>query len=147
MKSRLSSNLIRLVLLSVVGLSMISPFLWMLSASFKPRQEVEQVNLLPQHPTTDNYPVVLDKKPDPVSHQFLHMRFGRWYFNSFFVSLGVTWLQVVSSAMAAYAFSRIQWKWRDQVFFLYLGTMMIPGVVSMIPNFRILLVLNLLNSY
>jgi len=49
--------------------------------------------------------------------------------------------------MAAYAFSRIQWKGRDVVFRLYLATLMIPGVVTMIPNYTLMVKLQLLDSY
>jgi ABC-type glycerol-3-phosphate transport system permease component len=79
--------------------------------------------------------------------KYLPISFGRWYFNSFFVAAWVTVLQVLTSAMAAYAFSRIEWPGRDKVFLLYLGTMMIPGVVLMIPNFQIIVKFGLYNSY
>jgi ABC-type glycerol-3-phosphate transport system permease component len=75
------------------------------------------------------------------------MRFGRWYYNSLFIAMGITLLQVLTSAMAAYAFSRLRWRGRDQVFLLYLTTMMIPGVVLMIPNFQVMVSLGFLNSY
>jgi ABC-type glycerol-3-phosphate transport system permease component len=89
----------------------------------------------------------MDLKPDPVTGEFLKMRFGRWYFNSTFTALGAALLQVLTSAMAAYAFARMKWRGRDKVFFLYLSTMMIPGVVTMIPNFRIMIGLDFLNTY
>ncbi|HEO71687.1 MAG TPA: carbohydrate ABC transporter permease [Candidatus Hydrogenedentes bacterium] len=49
--------------------------------------------------------------------------------------------------MAAYAFARLQWPGRDHVFKLYLATMMIPGVVTMIPNYTLMVKLHLLDSY
>ncbi len=134
-------------LMIVLGISICVPFIWMTSASFKHRAEVEEINLIPKKPTLDNYPVVLDMKPDPATGRFLGMKFWRWYFNSIFIAAAVTYLQVLTSCMAAYAFSRIQWKWRDRVFLLYLATMMIPGVVTMIPNFQIMVGLDFLNSY
>lgn len=79
--------------------------------------------------------------------KYLPISFGKWYFNSFFVAAWVTVLQVLTSAMAGYAFSRVEWPGRDKVFLLYLGTMMIPGVVLMIPNFQIIVKLGLYNSY
>jgi multiple sugar transport system permease protein len=75
------------------------------------------------------------------------MRYTRWYYNTFFVAMGITLLQVLTSSMAAYAFSRIQWRGRDKVFMLYLATMMIPGVVTMIPNFQIMVWLGFVNTY
>lgn len=137
---------LRFLALCVIGFTMCIPFVWMVSASFKPRDEVKEVSLLAKNPTLKNYPVVLDLQPD-AKGKFLNMKFGRWYFNSIFIALGVTLLQVLTSAMAAYAFSRIQWKGRDTVFLLYLSTLMIPGVVTMIPNFRVMVELDFLDTY
>jgi ABC-type glycerol-3-phosphate transport system permease component len=123
------------------------PFVWMISASFKTRREAEQAQIVPEDPTVLNYPIVLDIIPDPVMEKKLDLRFGRWYFNSFFTAFAVTLLQVLTSAMAAYAFARIRWKWRDRVFLLYLATMMIPGIVIMIPNYQIMVSLGFLNTY
>ncbi len=147
MKRSPIAALLRFFLLCLLGLAISLPFVWMVSASFKPRSEVEEVRILPKQPTTRNYPIVLNRAPDPVTHKNLDLRFGRWYFNSLFVALGVTLLQVLTSAMAAYAFARMVWKGRDAVFLLYIATMMIPGAVLMIPNFQIMVSLHFLNTY
>lgn len=60
---------------------------------------------------------------------------GRGYVNSLFIALAVTFGQVITSSMAAYAFARLQFPFRDQLFLGYLATMMIPRVVMMIPVF------------
>lgn len=137
----------RFFLLCALGFALSAPFFWMLGASFKPRAEVEQAHIVPREPTALNYPVVLDLLPDPVTGVYLGVRFGRWYFNSIFVAMGITLFQVLTSAMAAYAFSRIEWPGRDKVFLLYLGTMMIPGVVTMIPNFQLMVTFGFVNTY
>ena len=137
----------RFVTMCLIGMAICVPFIWMVSASFKPRAEVEEIHIIPKKPTLKNYPVVLDLRKDPGTGRFLGMRFGRWYFNSIFIAMSITLLQVLTSAMAAYAFSRIQWPGRDKVFLLYLGTMMIPGVVTMIPNFQVMTAIGFLNTY
>lgn len=137
----------RFLALCFIGFIMSIPFVWMVSMSIKPRHEVEAPRIVPEEPTARNYLIVLDRIPDPVTGKKLELRFGRWYFNSLFVALCVTLLQVLTSAMAAYAFSRMRWRGRDTVFLLYLGTMMIPGVVTMIPNFQIMVGLGFLNTY
>ena len=137
----------RLALLCALGFGLALPFVWMCAASFKPRAEVENASVVPRQATARNYPVVLDAKPDPATGKFLGMRFGRWYFNSVLVALGITILQVFTSACAAYAFSRVQWAGRDRMFLLYLATMMIPGVVTMIPNFQVMVNLRFINTY
>lgn len=61
--------------------------------------------------------------------------FGRYYVNSLLVALVVTVGQTFTSACAAYAFSRLQWRGRDVLFTAYMATMMVPFAVTMIPNF------------
>jgi len=51
------------------------------------------------------------------------------------VAAAVTLGQVFTSACAAYAFARLEWRGRDKVFLCYLATMMVPGAVTMLPNF------------
>lgn len=61
--------------------------------------------------------------------------FLRYYANSMIVAMVVTCGQVCTSACAAFAFARLQWRGRDAIFLAYLATMMVPGAVTMIPNF------------
>jgi ABC-type glycerol-3-phosphate transport system permease component len=130
-----------------IAIIMIVPFLWMIGTSFKPHSEVERAALLPEQAQPQNYSIVLRQAPDPYTGKLLDLNFPKWYFNSLFIAAWVTALQVLTSCMAAYAFSRIEWKWRDQVFFLYLSTMMIPGLVLMLPNYQIMVALGLVNTY
>jgi len=122
--------------LAILALTMLTPFLWMVLVSFKSLEEVEQLNPLPSAWHPENYPSVFSQIP-----------FARYYFNSVFIAAWVTFLQCLTSAMAAYAFSRLKWPGRDTVFKLYLGTLMIPGVVTMIPNYALMVNLHLLDSY
>jgi ABC-type glycerol-3-phosphate transport system permease component len=122
--------------LAVLSLTMLAPFLWMVLASFKPLEEVEQLNPLPSVWHPENYLAVFREIP-----------FARYYFNSVFIAAWVTLLQCLTSAMAAYAFARLRWPGRDTVFRLYLATLMIPGVVVMIPNYALMVELGLLDSY
>ncbi len=112
------------------------PFLWMVLTSFKPLHEAEQINPIPGVWQPENYLEV-----------FRQISFGRYYFNSLFVAAWVTFTQCLTSAMAAFAFSRLQWPGREAVFKLYLATMMIPGVVMMIPNYTLIVKLGMLDSY
>ncbi|MCX7017779.1 MAG: carbohydrate ABC transporter permease [bacterium] len=124
------------ILLALLALTMIAPFLWMVLASFKPLHEVEQINPLPTEWHPENYSRVFQKIP-----------FARYYFNSVFVALWVTFLTCLTSALAAYAFARLRWPGRDFIFKLYLATLMIPGVVVMIPNYALMVNLHMLDSY
>lgn len=122
--------------LLVLCLTTVAPFIWMLFTSFKTLQEVDQPGLLPRAWHTENYAEVFRQIP-----------FAIYYLNSFVVAAWVTFLTVVTSALSAFAFARMQWRGRDQVFLLYLGTMMVPGVVTMIPNYAIVVQLHLLDSF
>ena len=124
------------VLLVAIGLSMVIPFVWMLLTSLKPAAEVDATTWIPSQLMWENYPRVFEA-----------IEFMRFYWNSLFVASWVTFLQVLTSAMAAFAFSRIHWKGRDSVFLLYLATMMLPGIVLMIPNYRIMIELGMVDSY
>ena len=122
----------------LVGLAvlMLIPFAWQLSTSFKPISEVEGGAFLPQNPQgAANYKKIFE------------INFDRYFFNSVFTAMWVAFLQVFTSALAAYAFSRIDWPGRDKVFILYLATLMIPGIVLMIPNFWVITKLGMLNTY
>ena len=77
---------------------------------------------------------------------FRDIPFGRFYMNSLFVAAWVTFLQLFTSSMAAFSFSRLKWRGRDQVFLLYLATMMLPGLVLMIPNYQIMISLGLVDT-
>jgi multiple sugar transport system permease protein len=123
-------------LLTLIALTMLVPFLWMVLASFKPLEEVDQLNPIPSVWHPENYRKVFEQIP-----------FARYYFNSLFVAAWVTFLTCLTSAMAAFAFARLRWRFRDGVFRLYLATLMIPGVVTMIPNYTLMVKLHLLDSY
>ena len=77
---------------------------------------------------------------------FTSIPFGRYYVNSIFISCWVTFLQVFTSSLAAFAFARLTWPGRDKVFLLYLATMMLPGLVMMIPNYQIMITLGLVDT-
>ena len=124
------------IVLTATALTMMIPFLWMVATSLKPLSEVQSGRFLPQEWKFGNYREVIET-----------IAFGRYYFNSVFVALWVTFGQVLTSAAAAYAFARLRWRWRDQVFLLYLGTLMVPGLVTLIPNYWVLTQLKLINTY
>ncbi len=117
---------------------MIVPFLWMLSASFKLKNEIFSVPIrwIPETFHLDNYDEVLNKINFPI-----------YFLNTAKITLSITLLQVITCSMAAYAFSKLKWPGRDMVFLLYLGTMMIPWHAIMIPQFVIIQKLGLYDSH
>ena len=75
------------------------------------------------------------------------MPFGRFYLNSLFVAIAVTVGQTLTSALAAYAFARLDFPGRDKIFLSYLATMMIPGTVLIVPTFLLMRWLDWFDTY
>ncbi|MFH1855934.1 MAG: carbohydrate ABC transporter permease [Candidatus Omnitrophota bacterium] len=126
------------VLLIVIGITMVMPFVWMISTSLK--EEGAVFSIRPQwipHPLIfKNYAVVWNALP-----------FARFFWNSLFVATSITIGQVVTSSLAAYAFARLEFPGRDKVFFAYLATLMIPMHVTMIPLFVLIRKIGWIDSY
>lgn len=123
-------------ILGIFSVTTLAPFLWMLFTSFKKLEDVDKPGLLPPTWHAQNYHDVFSQIP-----------FAHYYLNSFLIAAWVTFLTVLTSAMAAFAFARLEWKGRNTLFLLYLGTMMVPGVVTMIPNYAIMVKAHLLDTY
>ena len=130
---------------------MIVPFLWMLSTSLKEPEDVFTFppKWVPDPVVWENYPKAW--KAVSVDAEFLgiHIRngFTMFYINSIYIAVLTTLGQVVTSAMAAYAFARLRFPGRDKLFMGYLATMMIPGSVTMIPTFILLKYLGWIDTY
>ena len=127
--------------LTLGGVTMILPFLWMISTSLKSFNSVFIFNIsavqwIPHPMYWKNYLDVWKVVP-----------FARFYLNSIFVCVCVTFGQVATSALAAYAFARLRFPGRDKLFFAYLATMMIPGSVTMIPVFTMMSMFGWIDSY
>jgi multiple sugar transport system permease protein len=144
-----TSTRVRFLALILLGFMLAMPFVWMAGASLKSRAEIESggVHVVPQKMNAQNYPILFGELPEPVTGEKLELKFGRWFFNSIFIAFSNTLIQVLTSALAAFAFSRLEWRGRDSVFLLYLATMMIPGLTLMIPNFQVMVWLGFLNTY
>lgn len=133
------------LLLSGVAFVMCLPFIWMVLTSLKPLSEVGLDTWMPTTYQWSNYRDVFDYENPDINRRGI--QFARFYWNSIFVASWVTFLQVTTSAMAAFAFSRLNWPGRDRVFLMYLGTMMLPGLVMMIPNYQIMIELGLVDTF
>jgi multiple sugar transport system permease protein len=124
--------------LTAGALVFLLPYVWMVSASLKPEAEVFQagLNLVPREVRWQNYADAWRQYP-----------LGRWLLNTFLVASVETVSTVVTSVLAGFAFARLRFWGRDQLFYLYLGAMMVPIQVTLIPSFIIVRQLGLLNTY
>ncbi|MEX2540158.1 MAG: carbohydrate ABC transporter permease [Trueperaceae bacterium] len=128
--------LIHIILLAGAFISAM-PFLWMITTSLKPAGSLYDPPLLfPVHFEWQNYSEAWQAAPFP-----------RFFLNSAIMTIGITFAQTLLSAMAGYAFARLRFPGRNILFFLILGTMMIPFPVTLIPSFLIVADLGWLDTY
>ncbi len=124
--------------LSLGGLVMIVPFLWMLSTSLKSDQQayVFPPIWIPTPIVWANYSTIWDALP-----------FDRFILNSTIVAVCVTIGQLITCSLGAFAFARLRFPGREKLFVLYLATLMIPFQVTMIPIFIMIKELKWLDTY
>jgi multiple sugar transport system permease protein len=114
------------IVLGLLAVFMIGPFLWMATTAIKPLKDVYiyPPQLIPTQLSLANLQEVMTVIP-----------IWRYLTNTFYVATVATLGQLVVCTMAAYSFSRLKFRGRDLMFTLYMGTMMIPFSVMMIPLF------------
>ncbi len=110
-----------LVLMSIL---FIVPFLWMISTSLKDFSDLANSNWIPNPVTWDNY-----------AKAFSFGNWPRWALNTVIITVVAVTGTVLSTSLVGYSFARLRWPGRDVIFGLVLATMMLPGVVTMIPQF------------
>lgn len=117
---------------------MVTPFLWMLLGSLKPDAEIRRVppTWLPESPSADNYSTLFDR-----------LDFPQYFFNSALVAVAVTLGNLVFASMVGYALAKLEFRGKRIVFALVLGTLMVPGMATFIPQFVLVSNLNLTNTY
>jgi multiple sugar transport system permease protein len=125
------------IALSAGAFTCLVPFIWMLSTSFKEPGRVLMFppQWIPEPFTWANYERI-----------FVGYPFARYIVNSVVVTGTVTISQVISCSLAAYAFGRMEFPGRDKLFLAYLGTMMVPGQVTMVPTFILMKYLGLVDK-
>lgn len=143
---QLFSSTVMHVVLTLLAFTLVLPFVWMILTSLKPLDEVDAETWIPSVFQWENYKILFGIGVED-NIQYRGLTYGRWYWNSIFVATAVTFLQVLTSSLAAFSFSRLKWAGRDKVFLLYLTTMMLPGLVMMIPNYQIMISLGLVDTY
>lgn len=133
---KLAKKLILYTILTAAALSFIYPFIWMIMASLTPNAEVGNLVLFPSEFTFDNYRAMISKIP-----------IGRALFNSIFVSVINTGFSLVFSSMVGYALSRMQFKGRNLVFFIIIFTMTLPFLITLIPNYILMVKFRWVDTY
>lgn len=138
---KVSRTMTRTVIyLILVGgaITMVVPFIWMISTALKTNLEVFTFppTFIPEVPQWNNFTDIFDIVP-----------YGRWFLNSIFITLVQTILYLFVASLAAFVFARLRFPGRDTIFLLYLATLMIPGEVTLIPKFILMKELHLIDTY
>lgn len=131
-------KIVQYLVIILVSLTMVLPFVWMLSASLKAETEIFgfPIKWIPETFRWDNYTKVWTTVP-----------FGLYYLNTLKIAVITTILVVINSSLAGYAFAKIKFPESNRLFFIYIATMMIPYQVMMIPQFMLMNKLGLVNTH
>lgn len=132
------AGIIKYTVVAGVGIIMVVPFFWLVSASLMTLNEFISVppKWIPTHPQWHNYVDV-----------FQHVPFLRYYFNSFIVATAVTILVLLTSAMGGYAFAKLNFFGKKVLFRFTLSTMMFPAFLFLIPNFYLITLFGWASNY
>jgi multiple sugar transport system permease protein len=115
-----------LLILLIFTIIFVYPFIWLISASLKSGAEVFNNEIIPNPIQWENYSELLDRAP-----------VAQWAWNSVIVSFLAATTVMVSSALVAFGFAYFRFPYRDLLFGIVLATMLLPGAVTMIPQFLI----------
>jgi multiple sugar transport system permease protein len=139
MKKNGVGKVILYTILVLYAIATLIPFLWALSSSFKTLEEIVQgtIDFWPKDFTLDNYKQIF------IQQKY----FPRWLFNSLFIAVVGTMLNLLFNSMAGYALARLSFPGKKSLFIIIMTVLMIPAQVTMIPNFLILKNLGWLNTY
>jgi len=128
--------------MALIGLAiaLMAPFVWMVLVSLHPSRSPipEFSKVIPSKPEWDNYRKVLFNPAMPVA---------RFFWNSLIVAIAVVLGQLLTASMAAYALARLNFKGREAIFSLFVGSMMFAGLVLQIPVYLLIRSFGWLDTY
>lgn len=133
------SRVLLYAVLIAAAVATVYPFLWMVSASFKPLKDIVggNLSLISENMSLDNYKYIFGRSS----------LFPKWFLNSLIISVVGTTVNVFINTMAGYSLSRLSFPGRERIYHLLLALMMVPAQVLLIPNYLILQKLGMLDSY
>lgn len=137
-RQRINKTILTVVMFAL-ALLILFPFIWMVFCSFKPLNEIYEFppRILSGNMSLNNYKEVLFEQ-DPSFLVYLK--------NTVITTVLSVLGTVITSSMAGYAFAKMKFKFRDQLFLLYLVTMMVPFQVLMVPQFILFKAMGIFNT-
>ena len=128
------------ILLCVLGIVMLYPILWLVSASLKPNADIfVTTNLIHKNPTFSSY-INGWKTSGPQTY-------GTYFLNTFLLVVPTVLFTLISSIVVAYGFARFRFKFKKILFSLMLSSLMLPNEVLLIPRYIFFNSLGWINSY
>jgi multiple sugar transport system permease protein len=114
------------VLMTLFALFFLLPLLWMVSTAFKPFEEWLSASWIPANPTLENFISIFNDKTLPVAN---------WFFNSILIASLFTAAILIIDSLAGYAYARLEFPGKNLLFGLLLATLVMPGIMFLIPNY------------
>jgi multiple sugar transport system permease protein len=136
--ARRGASALSSTVLAILAGACLIPFVWMVLTGLKPDSEV-----MSNPPTW--IPSVF--KWSNFARAFSAFPFARFLANTLWVAVAATGLQMITSTLAAYAFARLRFRGRNLLFLVYLGTLMIPQQVTIVPLFLLMRDLGWVNTF
>jgi multiple sugar transport system permease protein len=124
-ESRLSKVLFYVVLI-LFALFFLLPLLWMVATAFKPFEEWLNPNWIPVNPTLENFTSIFNDRSLPVVN---------WFFNSLLIASLFTLAILILDSLAGYAYARLEFPGKNFLFGVMLATLVMPGIMFLIPNY------------
>jgi multiple sugar transport system permease protein len=136
----LRQKLMTYLVLAPAAILFVAPFAWLVSAAFQPMGEIfsSTPHWIPKDPTLSGFKGFLNVGHLTKAQQGQGHGEWRWFANSAFVASTITVLQTFFNALCAYTFAKRRFPGRDVIFVAFLATMMVPGQVTLIPNYLII---------
>ncbi|WP_219417191.1 carbohydrate ABC transporter permease [Pseudonocardia nigra] len=124
--------------MTVLALAMAAPYVFMMVSAFKAQDDIfsTPISFLPRDATLANIAALFDLLP-----------YARWYLNTVIVAVLGTALTLFISSLAGFAFSKYEFRYKNVLFMLVLGTVLVPFQVLLVPQFQIVRELGGFNTY
>jgi multiple sugar transport system permease protein len=122
--------------LGIAAAVVMFPFVWMISTAFKRPEDAFDLSLIPHPATLENFRRVI-----------VEYGFGHYFVNSLIVAGSAAILTTFIASLAAYAFAKKRFPGRDSLFAVFLASMMVPGLMFVVPQFAIVSQLGWMNTY
>ncbi len=136
--SKLIGRIVVYAVLILIALFFVMPIVWMFSTALKPFVETLQMTWIPKEPTVQNFRDIFSDPSIPVL---------RWFVNSLAIATIFTLLVLIVDSLAGYAYARLDFPGRNALFGLLLATLVMPGIMFLIPNFITVARIGWLNTY